>query len=153
MQHTASRTIRRYIYPIIIVIVAIGLFYLNEQREAAKQREIRILLLDLGDAARAGDLAADRIPAVDPLLAPSLVKAFRDACSNDGTMTVEVRKGEPPHRPHGPASHYAILRIAGIDRLGLRLATPDDRIVILGYWRPDAHAAPEPNRDDGRGPS
>lgn len=149
MKHTASRAARRYVFPIIILIVAFGLFYINQRREAAEAREIRVLLIDLCEAARGDELSTDRMPAVDPLLGPTLVEAFHEACDVEGDIDVAVAGGEPSHRSDGPASHHAIIRIAGAERLGLRLATPDDRIVILGYWRPGETETPAAQPDGG----
>ncbi len=131
---------RRILLPIMILIMGGAVAIWASRQETQKLDEIRELVTDLcQDSARGLDLTS-RLPTADGLINRGLNSALEAVCrgldQDAQLLEVIVASGDGPDFSDGAATHHALVSIGGVDRLGLRIACAEDRILIIGYWRP-----------------
>jgi hypothetical protein len=139
-----SRRRRRIILPVVVLLIAGGIAWWASQRETQRMADIRQMVLGLCKFTAAGEDLAGRLNA-DPFVAQQVAGNLRTVCKSPQilpSLEVAVFPGDLDVTIAGSAAeqatHSAIVRIDGVDRLGLRLRHDGQRtrIVILGYWLP-----------------
>jgi hypothetical protein len=137
---------RRLLLPLLILIVGGALAIWAAQREAERLKTIRLLTAELCRSAAAGEDLTGRIPAFDPLLSGALIPVLRSVCEplrdDPRSLQVIASSGDAPGFSDGLASHYAIIRIDGSDRLTLRFVFDGNAPLIVGYALPAATNPP-----------
>ena len=130
----------------LILIVGGALAIWAARRESGRIEAIERLATDLCQSAAAGADLIGRVPAADPLLARQLAPVLKRICEplkdNPQSLEVIASTGDAPSFSDGTATHHAIIRIAGADRLTLRLVVKDDNFLIVGYALPPATDPP-----------
>lgn len=134
---------RRWLGPLVIVLVAGAIAWWAAQRETSHMREVEQMVLRLCRDSGAGRDVADSMTTESKVVAAQLAKRIREICPTlDDAMAVEVRvvSGDPSNAGSnhfiGTATHTAIIHIGDVDLLGLRINHQGDpgKIVILGYF-------------------
>ena len=137
---------RRLLLPALILIVGAVLAVWAAQRENRRIEAIERLATDLCQSAAAGADLIGRVPAADPLLARQIAPVLKRICEplkdNPQSLEVIALLGDAPGISDGSATHHAIIRIAGADRLTLRLIFENDNPLIVGYALPAAPDTP-----------
>ncbi len=126
--------------PLVILVVAGGLSLWNSRSTEHRTIEARLwvtaLLRDVAlDGERAPGLAGSQLHRE---LGPILVEVAR--AQADGFLDAVVSPGDTaaagPNPPQA-ATHVAMIRRGGADRLGLRLVSDGQNpVTIIGFWRP-----------------
>jgi hypothetical protein len=131
---------RRLLLPLLILIVGGALAIWAAQRESGRIEAIERLATDLCRSAAAGSDLTHRLLTADPLLdgqlAPTLERICEPLKNNPQSLEVIASSGDAPGFSDGSATHHAIIRIAGAERLTLRLVFEDDEVLIVGYALP-----------------
>jgi hypothetical protein len=137
---------RRLLLPLLILIVGGALAVWAARRESGRIEAIERLATELCQSA-AADLTG-RVPAADPLLAGQLAPILQRICEplkgNPRSLEVIASSSDAPGFSEGSATHHAIIRIAGADRLIFRLVFENDNPLIVGYALPTATDPPAP---------
>jgi len=133
---------RRLLLPVLILIVGGTLTLWAAQRENRRIEAIERLATELCQSAAAGADVPHRLPTADPLLARRLAPVLKRICEplkdNPQSLEVIASSSDAPGFSDGSATHHAIIRIAGADRLTLRLIFENDNLLIVGYALPAA---------------
>ena len=133
---------RRFLIPAIILIVAGAILWLNAGKQRNATTEIVALLrLVCSDIVNDRN-PAGRINAADPLLVESMIDHLGKVISAIGKelegLGIIVASGDVDVIGNVDASHTAMIRVAGVDQLGVRLIHADgDPLRIIGIWFPD----------------
>jgi len=140
MLYPRSTGSRRLVMPLVILIVGGSLAIWAAQRENQKLNDIRLFVTALcSDVARGDDVTA-RIQS-GGYTVPGLEESLHLVCDGlaeyPGLLTVVVEGGDTSGLGNSLTTHHATIRVAEIDRLGLRLIVQGDDIQIIGYWFPD----------------
>ena len=139
---------RRLLLPLLILIVGGALAIWAARRESGRIEAIERLATDLCRSAAAGADVTPRLLTADPLLARQLAPVLERICEplKDSSQSLEVlaSSSDAPGFSDGSATHHAIIRIAGADRLTLRFVFEDEGVLIVGYALP---ASPDPPGD------
>jgi len=137
---------RRLLLPVLILIVGGALALWAAQRENRRIEAIERLATDLCQSAAAGSDLMHRLLTADPLLDGQLAPILQRICEplkdNPQSLEVIALSGDAPSFSDGSATHHAIIRIAGADRLTLRLIFENDNPLIVGYALPAAPDTP-----------
>ncbi len=131
---------RRLIMPLVILAVAAGLAVWGTMQKGHRVDEVRHLVQRLIDDVAAGRDPSPGLGDTDPAIL-RLVIATLEAHPPEAVEAV-VRTGDVAAFGDGSATHHAVIRIDGVDRLGLRLVSPGDRqeLLIVGYWVPQGES-------------
>ncbi len=130
---TRSRA-RLFVMPVLVLLVAGGLTVMTQRRDT---RRLAVLEQAVGawceTAARGED---PQLPVAPAMLTARVRDALGAACRAAGAPTawsITVDRGPGP-APAGSATHHAVVRAGGADRLGLQLTCHNDQPLIVGYW-------------------
>ena len=128
--------------PAVILIVAGAIVWLNASKQRNATTEIVALLRVV-----CSDIVNDRNPtsrinAADPLLIEPMIDHLRKVIPAIGKelegLEIIVDSGDIDVIGNGDASHTAMIRVAGVDQLGVRIILADgDPLRIIGIWFPD----------------
>ncbi|MDY7110027.1 MAG: hypothetical protein SYC29_15455 [Planctomycetota bacterium] len=139
---------RRLLPPLFILIVGGVLAIWASQREAGRLEAVEQLAADLCRSAAAGADLTGRVPTSNPLLSGALIPVLHSVCEplRDDPEPLEViaSSGDAPNFSDGLATHHAIIRIAGAERLTLRFVFDEGDPLIVGYALPAATGPPAP---------
>ena len=142
MQGTGRPLWRRLIMPAIILLVGGGVAIWASQRERDRMGRMERHVEEFCAMAAAGEGLVDRLNTADGLLNGPISEALREACAGaagqTGAISVTVAPGDGPEVRDGRATHAAVIRVDGVERLGLWLTVENDEILITGFWLPDA---------------
>jgi hypothetical protein len=137
---------RRLLLPVLILIVGGALAVWAARRESGRLEEIQRQATELCQSAAAGSDLTPRLLTADPLLDGQLGPILQHICEplKDHPQALEVIafSGDAPGFSDGSATHHTIIRIAGSDRLTLRIVFENDDLLIIGYALPPASDFP-----------
>lgn len=133
---------RRFLMPAVILIVAGAILWLNASKQRNATTEIVRLLRTVCSDIVNDRNPAGRINAADPLLVESMIDHLSKVTSAMGKelegLEIIVDSGDIDVIGNGHASHTAMIRVAGVDQLGVRIILADgDPLRIIGIWFPD----------------
>ena len=143
MQHQGGITIRRLVFPLVIVGVAIGLGVWGSQTGGARsdvvQRFVKQVCLDI---AGGGD-ATILLGATDSLVAEGVRRQIAIVLEAHGgqpdLIDVDVFAGDiHPYPGSESATHSVLVGDGNVHMLGLRVSCRSDSsaVRVLGYWVP-----------------
>jgi hypothetical protein len=144
LQDQRSKRRRQLLLPLVVLVAAVGIAFWASQRELRRIDEARTMILGLCKVAALDEDLTGRIQS-DPLVAQRVSDSLRQICAEPDVLPdlqVEVFSGDLDETVvrsgMDPANFSAIVRVAGVDRLGLRLRHEGDprHIIVLGYWLP-----------------
>jgi hypothetical protein len=120
--------------PLVVLIIG-GVFALQgawreRARLARVERAVEVWCAAAGEGRPA-------VPTAVLFIERRVNDALAAVCAMEGERTMEVAAGPGPGEGVSQATHHAIVRVAGVDRLGLRIAFEDERPLVVGYWRSD----------------
>jgi len=143
MAQPGGITVRRLIFPLIIVGVAIGLGVWSTQAGGARsdvvERFIKRLCLEIADGGD-GEILLGRTEA---LVAAGVRQQIALVCESQGgqveRIDIDIYPGDiQPYPGSETATHSALIGDGKISMLGLRVVCRDDSsaVKVLGYWIP-----------------
>ncbi|MHC4107410.1 MAG: hypothetical protein ACYSTY_04910 [Planctomycetota bacterium] len=132
---------RLIIMPVVILAVAAALAVWGSQQRQRTTEQVREMVQQVCyEMAHDGDVTR-RLAGTDPMVARPLVSQLReliDAQALD-TLGIDVAAGDVDEigSAQQPATHIAVIRLAGTERLGLRLLhSGEDELTVIGFWVP-----------------
>ncbi len=133
---------RLVIMPVVIVAVAAALAIWESQQTPRTTEQVRRMVQQVCyEIAHDGD-ATQHLAGTDPMVARPLCSRLRDLLDEQAldTLEIDVAAGDVDEigSAQQPATHIAVIRVAGTERLGLRLlhSGEDAPITVIGFWTP-----------------
>ena len=133
---------RLVVMPLLILAVAGSLAVWGSQQRQRTTEQVREMVQQVCyEMAHDGD-ATQQLAATDPLVARPLRSRLRNLLDEQALDTLEIHVAAGDVDEIGsarqPATHIAVIRVAGTDRLGLRLlhSGEDEPITVIGFWTP-----------------
>jgi hypothetical protein len=128
---------RRWVTPMIILIIGGGLTYWASRAELARSEDIRHMVEDLCLTASRGEDLTHRLPTSNGAINRPLNDLLR-ACTEPlagqlDRLQVVVTPGPEPGLGEKQTQFNATIRIDGHDRLTLQVTREDDFFIITGY--------------------
>ncbi len=128
--------------PVAIVAVAAALAVWGSQQSQRTTEQVRGMVQQVCyEMAHDGD-ATQQLAGTDPMVARPLCSRLRDLLDEQAldTLEIDVAAGDVDEigPAQQPATHIAVIRVAGTERLGLRLlhSGEDAQITVIGFWTP-----------------
>ncbi len=133
---------RRIIMPLLILAVAAALAVWGSQQSQRTTEQVRRMVQQVCyEIAHDGD-ATQQLAGTDPMVARPLRSRLRNLLDEQAldTLEIDVAAGDVDEigSARQPATHIAVIRVAGTERLGLRLlhSGEDAPITVIGFWTP-----------------
>ncbi len=133
---------RLVIMPVVIVAVAAALAIWESQQTPQTTEQVRRMVQQVCyEIAHDGD-ATQQLAGTDPMVARPLRSRLRNLLDEQAldTLEIDVAAGDVDEigSAQQPATHIAVIRVAGTERLGLRLlhSGEDAPITVIGFWTP-----------------
>ena len=126
--------------PLAILAVAGGLGLWSSHARTRQQQDIQAVVASICNDVLDGRDPAPRLAATDPLIRGRLVERLREVLGGPpGTppqLEIEVSAGDTTGA--GDATHTAVLRVDGVEAMGLRIRHGGDGpgVAIIGFWTP-----------------
>ena len=131
---TRARVARVIVAPGLILLVVWGFSVMQRQRDA---RNVAIMERAVSAWCQAAARGEDpRMRSAIKIPQARVVEALRSACRKGDRPTawsIAIAEG-PGAAPSGRAAHHAMIRVDGVDDLGLLLAVEDGQALVIGYW-------------------
>jgi hypothetical protein len=131
--------------PAFVVVVAAMLLLWGNQREARRVAAFERFGAEVCAALRRGEDPARAMTLTDESVRGPLTSALAPLIGADGeACSIRVGTGPGPAAGQSSATHHVVLEMAGAPALGLRVGSVgvDDRVIVAGFWTPDAAASP-----------
>jgi len=141
--HNLKLTNKRKIFmPIAIILAAVAIASWGWQNESDKVNEVReYVLLICEDVANGRDLDS-RLGQLNPTIAKRMVDSLKVLCQDLpedlAGLEIVVHSGDALDIGNGTATHTAMIRTKGTDKLGLRIVYQrmGGDMGIIGIWWP-----------------
>ena len=133
---TRARVGRLIVMPLLILLVAWGVSFTTRQRDAHR---IATLERAVGAWCQAAARGEDYplVPVAAPIEPARVTEALRSACRAGDRATawsIVIDEGPGAAPSGGSATHHAMVRVDGVDDVGLLLRCDDDQPLVVGYW-------------------
>lgn len=122
-QHRTTR--RRFLMPIAVVLAAAAIAMWGWQAESQRVKDVEEYVFLICEDVANGRDPMPRLGRLDPMLAKSMVDYLKVLCQDlpaDLTgLEIVVHSGDSPETGDGSATHTAMIRTNGKDKLELRI--------------------------------
>ena len=135
-------TKRRFLMPIAIVIAAAAIALWGWDAKSQRENDIKEYVFLICEDVANGRDPKPRLRQTNPVIAKSTVDLLKVICLElpaDLTgLEIIVQSGDSAEYGDGSATHTAMIRSNGNDKLGLRIVhqSLSDNIEIIGRWLP-----------------
>ncbi len=142
MQSPGRTNRRKFFMPTAIVIAAAAVAIWGWQYESQRVKDVEEYVFLICEDVANGRDPESRLGRLNPILAKSIVDYLKVLCEDLPVeltgLEIVVHSGDSPEYGNGTATHTAIIRTNGKDKLGLRIVHQSigGDMSIIGRWWP-----------------
>ena len=142
MPSQQQTTRRKVLMPIAIVIAAVVIAFWGWEAKSQRENDVKEYVFLICEDVANGRNPESRLGQLDPVAKKRMLDSLKELCKElpaDLTgLEIVVQSGDSPETGDGSATHTAMIRTNGKDKLGLRIIHQSmvGDMGIIGIWWP-----------------